>query len=388
MSLPLATSTWDEKEIQAINRVINSNHYTMGDEVRLFERQFANFVGSKFCIMSNSGSSANLLAISSLIHSKRHNLSKGDEVIVPAVSWSTTYYPLHQYGLKMKFVDINRDTLNIDLEILERAITSSTKAVLGVNLLGNPIDFEKLKEICDKYNLILIEDNCESLGASINGKQAGTFGIIGTYSSFFSHHISTMEGGLTVTDCEELYHIMLSVRAHGWTRDLPKDNLITNKKEDEFEEKFRFILPGYNLRPLEMSGAIGQEQIKKLPSIIEGRRRNADIFVKLFSKINGINIQRETGESSWFGFSILLDTRYDRKEIIKIFKNNGIEVRPIVTGNFVRNPVIDYMDYEVFENLINADYIHDNGLFFGNHHYDISNELLEISVLIKEYLKG
>jgi len=282
MSLPLATSTWDQKEIEAINRVIKSDHYTMGKEVEKFEKDFANYVGSKYCVMSNSGSSANLLAIAALIYSKRHDFSPGDEVIVPAVSWSTTYFPLHQYGLKMKFVDIDIDTLNLNLNILENAITTSTKAILGVNLLGNPIDFEKLQKICEDHDLVLIEDNCESLGATLKNKQAGTFGVIGTYSTFFSHHISTMEGGLTVTDCEELYHLMLSIRAHGWTRNLPKNNLITEKLDDEFTEKFRFIIPGYNLRPLEMAGAIGQEQIKKLPKIIEGRKLNAKRFIELF----------------------------------------------------------------------------------------------------------
>ena len=387
MSLPLATSTWDQKEIEAINRVIKSDHYTMGKEVEKFEKDFANYVGSKYCVMSNSGSSANLLAIAALIYSKRHDFSPGDEVIVPAVSWSTTYFPLHQYGLKMKFVDIDIDTLNLNLNILENAITNSTKAILGVNLLGNPIDFEKLQKICENHDLVLIEDNCESLGATLKNKQAGTFGVIGTYSTFFSHHISTMEGGLTVTDCEELYHLMLSIRAHGWTRNLPKNNLITEKLDDEFTEKFRFIIPGYNLRPLEMAGAIGQEQIKKLPKIIEGRKLNAKRFIELFQMIEGITIQKETGESSWFGFSLILGKNIERVDLIEELKAKGVEVRPIVTGNFVRNPVIKFMNYEIHGELTNANIIHDNGLFFGNHHFDITEELEKIANIVKNHLE-
>ena len=148
-----------------------------------------------------------------------------------------------------------------------------------------------------------------------------------------------MEGGITVTDCEEMYQLMISLRAHGWTRGLPKDNLITNKSDDEFMESFRFILPGYNLRPLEMSGAIGQSQLSKLDGIVEGRRKNALVFQSCFSGIDGLRIQKEVGESSWFGFSMLIENGAKRTELVSLLKGAGVEVRPIVAGNFVRNPV-------------------------------------------------
>ena len=386
--LPLATSSWDQEEYEAIQRVIESDRFTMGPEVEAFESDFAKFFGSKYAIMSNSGSSANLLAIAALIHSKRHHLSVGDEVIVPAVSWSTTYYPLHQYGLKMKFVDIDRDTLNLDLDQLETAITDKTKMVFAVNLLGNPINYERLQAICQNNSLILVEDNCESMGAKFDQGYAGTFGVAGTFSSFFSHHISTMEGGITVTDCEEMYQLMISLRAHGWTRGLPKDNLITNKSDDEFMESFRFILPGYNLRPLEMSGAIGQSQLRKLNGIVEGRRRNARSFQSCFSEINGLRIQKEVGESSWFGFSMIIENGSKRSELVSLLKGAGVEVRPIVAGNFVRNPVIEIMNHETHGNLEVADHVHENGLFFGNHHYDISADIEKISGLVREFMEG
>ena len=386
--LPLATSTWDEQEYQAIQRVISSDRFTMGSEVKSFEEEFASYFGSKFCVMSNSGSSANLLAISSLIHSKRHDIQPGDEVIVPAVSWSTTYYPLHQNGLKMKFVDINPETLNLDLDQVESAISENTKMVFAVNLLGNPIDFGRLLSICEENSLILVEDNCESMGAKFDNKFAGTFGTAGTFSSFFSHHISTMEGGMTVTDCEELYHLMISLRAHGWTRGLPKDNQVAELSEDPFMESFRFVLPGYNLRPLEMSGAIGRSQLEKLDGIVEGRRRNAKAFIDSFSKIEGVRIQRETGESSWFGFSIVLVNGKDRSELVSRLNDSGVEVRPIVAGNFVRNPVIDIMEHETHGDMSEADFIHDNGLFFGNHHYDITEQIEAISNIVSDFAGG
>ena len=197
-----------------------------------------------------------------------------------------------------------RRLLNIDLDQLKSAITDKTKVILSVNLLGNPNDFNEINKLIKEKNILLLEDNCESLGAKLNNKFTGTFGLMGTFSSFFSHHISTMEGGLIVTDDEEIYHILLSLRAHGWTRNLPKVNYVTGTKSDnEFEESFKFVLPGYNVRPLEMSGAIGREQIKKLDNFIQIRRKNAEKFISFFANHPFIQIQKEIGESSWFGFS-------------------------------------------------------------------------------------
>lgn len=385
--LPLATTTWDEKEYQALQTVIDSGMFSMGKYVAEFEKQFAEFVGSKYCVMVNSGSSANLLAIASMFYRSENPLKAGDEVIVPAVSWSTTYYPLYQYGLKIKFVDINKDTLNLDLDQLEAAISDKTRAIFAVNLLGNPVDYQKLETIISGKNIELLEDNCESLGATLNGKQAGTFGLMGTYSSFFSHHISTMEGGLVVTDDEELYHIMLSVRSHGWTRHLPKENKLCVKSDNPFEESFRFILPGYNLRPLDMSGALGIEQLKKIPSIVAGRRKNAIAFRNIFSQVEGISIQQETGESSWFGFAIIVEAgKEKRDELAKVLADNGVECRPIVAGNFVRNPVVEYFDYEVHGTLNASDKASDCGLFIGNHHYDVTENLEQVAKLIQSVI--
>jgi len=375
----LATSTWDDKEIGAIQEVIASNMYSMGEKVQEYEAEFSKYIGSKFSIMTSSGSTANLLMVAAMFFTKDESrrLKRGDEVIVPAVSWSTTYFPLQQYGLKVKFVDIDRDTLNIDLEKLKNAITDKTRVILAVNLLGNPNDFDAINRIIGARNITLLEDNCESLGATFNGRQAGTFGLMGTFSSFFSHHIATMEGGCVVTDDEELCHILLSIRAHGWTRNLPKNNLVSGEKSDDpFDESFKFVLPGYNVRPLEMSGAIGVEQLKKLPAFIEMRIANANIFLKLFSDHPYINIQKEVGSSSWFGFSIILNESapINRRQLVNILVENSIECRPIVTGNFLKNKdVLEYFDYEVSGDLENAEYLDRNGLFVGNSHVDLSS---------------
>lgn len=379
---PLATTSWDKAEYDALQKVIASNMFSMGPEVRKFEKKFAEFFGSKFAVMVNSGSSANLLMTGALFYSKNDDirLSQGDEIIVPAVSWSTTYYPLSQYGLVQKFVDIDLYTLNYDLEALESAITSKTRAIMIVNLLGNPNNFDRIKKMIGDRNIILLEDNCESLGARYQGKYTGTFGLLGSFSSFFSHHISTMEGGLVTTDDEELYHIMLSMRSHGWTRNLPHDNKVTGKKSDDaFAESFNFVLPGYNLRPLEMSGALGLEQLKKIPSLIKGRRANAEVFTETLRNHPIFSLQEEIGESSWFGFSLLLrpGSNISRAQLIEKLDANGFEVRPIVAGNFINNPVMQHIPHSIHGSLANAEYIDSNGLFIGNHHYGI-NEAADV----------
>lgn len=380
INYPLASSTWDEKELGAIQKVVDSNMFTMGKHVAEYEKEFSKFFGAKFTVMVSSGSTANLLMIASLFYTKdeKYKLKRGDEIIVPVVSWSTTYFPLQQYGLKVKFVDIDPETLNIDLQQLEHAITDQTRAILAVNLLGNPNDFVNIEKIIAGKNIFLLEDNCESMGAMFEGKQAGTFGVMGTFSSFFSHHIATMEGGCIVTDNEEFYHILLCMRAHGWTRNLPKENLVSGiKSDDPFEESFKFVLPGYNVRPLEMSGAIGLEQLKKLPDFIAKRRENGAYFQTLFASHPYLNIQKETGTSSWFGFSLVIkeNVEIERKTIVSKLVENGIECRPIVTGNFAKNDVLQYFNYEISGTLKNAEYLDKNGLFVGNHQIRLNKEI-------------
>jgi len=375
----LASSTWDEKEFEAIQQVIDSNMFTMGPHVAEYEQDFAKLFGAKHAVMVSSGSTANLLMIAALFFTKNPLLKRGDEVIVPAVSWSTTYFPLQQYGLRVKFVDIDRDTLNIDLKKLEAAITDDTKAILLVNLLGNPNDFAAIQAMVEGRNITVLEDNCESMGATFQDKHAGTFGLMGTYSSFFSHHIATMEGGCVVTDNEELYHILLCIRAHGWTRNLPKFNHVSGEKSDDFfEESFKFMLPGYNVRPLEMSGAIGKEQLKKLPDFLTVRRKNAEYFQSLFANHPHLSIQKEIGSSSWFGFTLVIreNAPFDRKHLVCALRKHDIECRPIVTGNFLKNEsVLQFFDYEVAGTMENAEYIDTHGLFVGNHQVDICQNI-------------
>lgn len=386
MRYNLATTTWDTEELKAIQDVVDSDRFTMGDRVKQFELDSSAYFKSKFCVMVNSGSSANLLSVAAMMY-YNGGLNFGDEVIVPAVSWSTTYFPLYLYRLKLKFVDISLSSLNLDLDKVESAIGPNTRAIYAVNLLGSPNDFDRLKQICDRYNLILLEDNCESMGASYKGSFTGTFGACGSMSTFFSHHICTIEGGLVLTNDEELYHILLSLRAHGWTRDLPQTSKIYQKSDNKFYELFRFILPGFNLRPTEISGALGATQLKKMDDILETRRQNAKLFVELFEHSDKVFIQTPTGNSSWFGFSLILKPEFEGKRdaLAEHLASNGVEARPIVAGNFLNNPVISYMDYSVHEELTNAEYLDKNGLFVGNNHCDLSAELNYLHDLISNF---
>ena len=382
----LASTTWDNEEVEAASKLLSSGKLTMGPEVAEFEKQFAKYIGTKYAVMFNSGSSANLGILAALRYMKDSPIKPGDHIIVPAVSWSTTYYPVNQCDFILDFVDIDSQTLNIDPKLVESAITPKTKAIFAVNLLGNPANLIELKKIADEHNILLIEDNCESLGAEINKQKTGSFGMAGSHSFFFSHHICTMEGGMVTTDSIELAETMISLRAHGWTRGLPNQNSVFNKSNNHWEDFFRFVLPGYNLRPLEISGAIGQIQLRKFPLFLEARRSNAKKFTERLLNSNSYQIQQEVGNSSWFGFSIILkgSLKGKRELLLKVLEENKVDTRPIVAGNFTINPVMEHLKYSTLPNLPNANLIHDEGFFIGNHHLDVSDELDKLySLLLK-----
>jgi len=383
MKYPLACDTWDNREVEAIQEVVKTGRYTMGPYVKKFEKEFCDYFKCNDAVMVNSGSSANLLMLATL--ALKHKL-KGD-IIVPAVSWSTTYYPLQQYGFKLNFVDIDKSTLNIDPSKIEKAITKDTCAIFAVNLLGNSCEYKKINEIAEKHNLMVIEDNCESLGAiSDTDIYNGVVGHMGSYSFFFSHHLQTMEGGMIACKSKDDADFIRSLRAHGWCRDLPDDNTIYKKSGDTFVDSFTFITPGYSVRPLEMSGAIGSVQLKKWPEMREQRVKNAEYFKQKFKDLPDVQLQEEVGNSSWFGFSMVFNGNLSgrRAKIVEKFKENEIESRPIVAGNFMKNPVIKYLDYIDNKDYNVADYIHDNGLFIGNDVRDLKDNIDMVYNIIKD----
>lgn len=387
MFYELAAPTWGPEEVAAAKRVIDSTFTTMGAEVKAFEAEFAAYFGAKHGIMVNSGSSANLIAVAALAYKQDRPLQRGDEVIVPVLSWATTYHPLQQYGLKLRFVDLDLATLNMDVSQLEAALTPKTRAIVAVSILGNPAALDVIRAFADKHGLYLLEDNCESMDAELNGKKCGTFGHLNTFSFFFSHHISTMEGGMVLTDDDELAHLCRSLRAHGWTRDLPPDSPIYSRQSTDHYEAYRFILPGYNVRPLEIEAAIGREQLKKLPGFTALRRKNLALFQQLFAGDDRFIIQRENGKSSTFCFTIILNPAKnpDRNKVFQALTDADIAFRIITGGNFLRHDVLKHYDYDVVGGAVpNADIAHDYGFFVGNHPFDLEPQLRRLRAVLDE----
>jgi CDP-6-deoxy-D-xylo-4-hexulose-3-dehydrase len=387
MAYDLASTSWGPEEVEAIQRVVRAGQLTMGENVRRFEEAFAATFGVKHAVMVNSGSSANLVGVAALFHTRERPLQRGDEVIVPAISWATTFHPLQQYGLKLRFLDVELDTLNMDVSRLEAALTPRTRMVMGVNILGNPAALDVIRRFCDAHALYFFEDNCESLGASLQGKPCGTFGDLGTFSTFYSHHISTMEGGVLVTNSTEIAHLARAVRNHGWARDLPPDSpLAPPPAGDPFFEAYRFIMPGYNVRPLEICGAVGLEQLKKLNHMIEVRRANAAHFVRLFGGDERFILQREHGRSSWFSFTIILNPALDidRARVMHAMRQAEIGFRMITGGCFLRHEAAKFFDYDTVGEMVNANLAHDHGFFVGNHPRDIMKEITQL----REVLDG
>lgn len=383
MNYNLVSDSWGSEEVRSIKKVIKSGIYTYkGKYVKQFEQKFADYFKAKYAVMVNSGSSANLIAIASLFYKKKNPLKRGDEVIVPALAWSTTYHPLQQYGLKVRLVDINIETLNSDAETIIGAVTKKTKAILAVSILGNPVELQKLKKFCSNKKIYLVEDNCESMGAKINNKFTGTYGIVNTFSTFFSHHISTIEGGVILTNDKEIYELSLSLRSHGWTRDNSKN--FKMKKFQKSYEDYCFILPGYNVRPNNIYAAVGLEQLKKLGKLLKIRRANHKLFVKLFSQDKRFITQKLNGLSSSFAFTFVFRKNYlkQKKNILKKLKQSGIEYRLITGGSFTKHPVRKFYNYSIYKNLKNTNYVHENGFFVGNHPKSLVSELKYLKKII------
>jgi len=386
MAYELSSTSWGQEELDAMQRVLRTGRFTMGEQVRLFEDAFAARFGMKHAVMVNSGSSANLVGVAALFYRSTRPLQRGDEVIVPAISWATTFHPLQQYGLKLRFVDVELDTLNMDVSNLEAALTPRTRMVVAVSILGNPAPLDRIRAFCDAHDLIMFEDNCESLGATLNGRLCGTFGDVNTFSTFYSHHISTMEGGLLVTNDVEIDHLARAIRNHGWARDVPPDSIVNQgqQHDDPFFEAYRFVVPGYNVRPLELAGAVGIEQLRKLDGMLQVRRRNAAHFVELFRGDNRFIIQRENGSSSWFSFTIILnpESALDRARVMDAMRHAGIEFRMITGGCFPHHAAVKFFDYDIVGNLNHAKLAHERGFFVGNHPRDITAELNHLRAVL------
>lgn len=375
-----------DEVIESLNSLLSTN-VTMGEKVAKFESKWADYLDTNHAHMVNSGSSANLLALKSL---EGDVIEPGDEVIVPAVAWSTSLFPVLDVNATPVLVDVDPDTYTLDVDAFAEAITERTSAVVLVHLLGNPCDMDPILELCDEHDIAIVEDCCEAHGAAYNDQKVGTFGDVATHSFFFSHHITTIEGGMVVTEDEQRSERIRMARAHGWVREIDGTNELIEDNPD-IDPRFLFATEGYNLRPTEIQGAFGIHQLPKLDTFVKQRRENAETLNSLLAEHDGLKLFEPGSQAycSWFAYPIQVRETADftRDELQKHLEDNKIETRPILAGNLARQPVLEHIDHRIEGDLDGAQAVHDNGLFIGNHHR-LTEEKIDYIVSTVEELTG
>lgn len=408
-AVPVSGKVLDKDDI--INLVDSSLEawLTTGRYNALFEKEIIKFLDAKIAITVNSGSSANLIAFSALTSEKlgRRKINKGDEVITVAAGFPTTVNPIVQNGAVPVFIDVDIPTYNVRSELIVNAITSKTKAIMIAHSLGNPFDVEKIREICDEYNLWLIQDTCDALGAKFNGKNLGFYGDIGTVSFYPAHHITMGEGGLVYFNSKKVNNMTLKRIAESirdWGRDCycepGKDN--TCKKRWDwmlgelphgYDHKYTYSHLGYNLKITDMQAAIGLSQLKKLPHFIKKRNENHKYLKKELEKYSDYFILPEATEKSdpsWFGFLITLkrNLKFSRNEIVKYLNDNRIGTRLLFSGNITKQPYFKNFDFKIKSSLKNTDMIMENSFWIGVYP-GLNFEHLDYTVeVISKFLKS
>lgn len=384
-SYPLQADNFSSQDINAGIKILLSGQLTMSKKTKEFEKYFAKKIKTKYCLMVNSGSSANLLAMFCAVNPMRKKRLKiGDECLVPAICWSTTLWPIIQVGLVPKIVDVNINNFSLDLNTIKKNVTKKTKAIMIVNVLGNCDELDKIRQYANKKKIILIEDNCESLGSSYKKKKLGTYGDFSSFSFYFSHQITAGEGGMIACKSEKDYKILKSLRAHGWDREINKKNM----------NKFNFINQGFNLRPLEVSAAIGLNQLKRLNKMIKIRSFNRNKILKILKNSDEWDNQFDFFEPqknlkpSWFGLPLLIKKKFIKKKklFLDFLKKNKIETRPIISGNFANQPAIKLHKIKIDKRkLVNAQEIENRGFFIGLPTKKLDNK--SVNILSKLLLK-
>lgn len=392
-AIPLNVPSFGWEEIaEALDSLLTART-TMGPKVRRFERLFADYVGVRHAVMVNSGSSANLLALSVLANpALEGHLQPGDEVITPALTWATTVFPIVNVGAVPVLVDVDPQTLNIDADEIERAITPRTRAIMPVHLLGNPCDMDRITAIARRHRLFVVEDCCEAHGAEWRGRRVGSFGDMSTFSFFFTHHISTMEGGMLLTDSDEYADLARSLRVFGWVRDRSDGEALAGRYPD-IDPRFLFTNLGYNLRPTELQGAFGLHQLDRLDPFIEGRRDNARYWHdRLRTYADRLVVHEEAPDTRhvWFGFPLTVrpEARFRASDLVTHLEARGVETRPIMAGNIAEQPAMRLLPHRTGGELPNARYLHRNAFFFGNHQGIGPAEREAIADYISEFVEG
>jgi CDP-6-deoxy-D-xylo-4-hexulose-3-dehydrase len=377
--IPLVKDTISQSELKKLSKWLLSGNKLTKDKLTIkFEKIFSNYLGTKFSVFVNSGSSANLLMVYSLLESGK---LKNKNAIVSSVSWVTTVSPLMQLGFNISLSDCDSNDLGVDLNHFEYLCKKNKPSIaIIVNVLGHSNKIFEIIKICKKYNVILLEDSCEALGSSINKKKLGSFGTAGSFSFYYGHHISTIEGGMVVTDDINLYNTMLSIRSHGWGRDLMLRYKLSLQKKyniDDIRDLYTFYYPGFNLRSSDLNAFLGIEQLKKINKISLKRQKN---FFHYKNLLNEYWFQNSlTSIISSFAFGTVVSNRL---ETYKYLKKNNIESRPLICGNIGRHPF--WIKKFGVAKLPNADKIHEKGIYLPNNYNLSYSEIKYVASKFKE----
>ena len=389
---PLVENPYRKKDINSAIKVLKSNKIISGIKTINFQNSFKKKIKVNNALMVNSGSSANLLALQCLINPYRQKrLKRGDEILIPSLCWSTSLWPIIQSGLKPKFVDIDKSTLNINLNDLKSKISKKTKGILIVHVLGNSTNMDELMKIKNKNKLILIEDTCESLGTKFKNKYLGSYGEFSSFSFYSSHQISSGEGGMICCKDNKDFEIIKALRAHGWSRGLKNEKKIS-KENKHLDKRFIFYNSGFNLRSTDIAASIGLSQFKDLDKFIKTRNINRKKIINELDKSKKIRdkitvIKENDGvKASWFGIPIILSKKIKKNRFINKLEKNGVETRPIISGNFLKQPSVKKYKLNRKINLNKADYINKYGFFIGLPRKLISKKI--INRLIKAFEKS
>lgn len=389
--VPLVVPSYGSEEVNEAVSSLLTTWVTMGKKVAEFERMNASFIGTKHGLMVNSGSSANLIALSVLANPLLPNpIKPGEEIIAPACTWSTTIYPIANINAVPVMVDVNLGTYDIAIEEIEKAITPKTRAIMPVHLLGGPCDMKRIQELADKHDLFVVEDTCEAQGAEVNGKRVGSFGDLSTFSFFFSHHITTIEGGMVLTNNDDMIEIARPLRAHGWTREMSSKDKI-KAQFPHLDDRFLFYNIGYNLRPTDIQGAFGIQQMKKIEKFIDIRRDNFYYWKKQMQPFTDYFIlheERPQTKNTSFCFPLIVrkDAPFTKNQLISFLEEKKIDTRPIVGSNMAAHPSMKHLTFRT-GSLDNSNAILERGFFMGNHHKIGPAQREYVVACIEEFVK-
>jgi CDP-6-deoxy-D-xylo-4-hexulose-3-dehydrase len=381
--IDLVKDTIDLNDVKRLITWLETNpRLTKGNLTLEFEKKWSEWLGVKYSVFVNSGSSANLAAIYSLLLSGK---LKNNKIVVPAVSWVTTVTPTIQLGMEPIMCDCDIDNLGLDINHLKEIIKNDNpSAIILVHVLGIPNHMDEILKLCKENDILLIEDTCESIGSKYNDKLLGTLGDLSTFSFYFGHHMSTIEGGMISTNDEDLYHILLSIRSHGWDRDLPKEKQNSLREKygvDKFRSLYTFYYPGFNLRSTDLQAYIGLGQLEKLDMIVENRNKN---FIRYKNEIKNTFWNVSPPEGSFISnFSFPIITK-NIKELTEQLITNNIECRPLICGSINEHPFW----YERYgkQNLPNSKLVHNYGLYLPNNHQMTDEEISKVIEVVNKYV--